>query len=59
MVWELLDHSVSLAKGSWEDVEALSIVDGRLSPDLPNPDQFVGYRGAAARPEAVLLNVTV
>jgi malate synthase len=49
--------------GDWTDATALSVVDGALQVagtggavmTLADPAQFVGFRGAAAAPEAVLL----
>ncbi|MBB99094.1 MAG: malate synthase G [Rhodobacteraceae bacterium] len=49
--------------GDWTDATGLSVVDGALqvagaggaAMTLADPAQFVGYRGAAAAPDAVLL----
>ncbi|RUM96514.1 malate synthase G [Pseudaminobacter arsenicus] len=54
----LLDESAPLKSGSWTDAGVLSIKDGQLavgSTGLGDPAQFVGYRGDAASPSAVLL----
>ncbi|MEO1035843.1 MAG: malate synthase G [Pseudomonadota bacterium] len=58
-----LDRCFPLADGSHADVIAYSIDDGRLLArsgndpltELLTPTQFVGYRGDAARPTAILL----
>ncbi|PSJ57934.1 malate synthase G [Pseudaminobacter soli (ex Li et al. 2025)] len=53
-----LDTSAPLKDGSWANAGALSIKDGKLvvgSTGLADPAQFVGYRGEAAAPSAVLL----
>ena len=50
--------------GDWTDATGLSVVDGALqvagaggaAMTLADPAQFVGYRGAAAAPDAVLLS---
>ncbi|MCW0232996.1 MAG: malate synthase G [Ferrovibrio sp.] len=50
-----LDAAVPLASGSHADVKGWSIKDGALSPALKDSNAFVGYRGDAASPSAVLL----
>ncbi|MEM7188245.1 MAG: malate synthase G, partial [Pseudomonadota bacterium] len=52
---EFLDSAVPLAGGSHADVSGYSVDGGTLSPALADPAQFVGYRGDAAAPSAVLL----
>ena len=50
-----LDAAVPLSTGSHADVTGWSISNGALSPALKDAAAFVGYRGAAAAPSAVLL----
>lgn len=53
-----LDRSAPLAGGSWTKAGALSVKDGILlvgDTGLADPSQFVGYRGDATSPSAVLL----
>ncbi|OAN84112.1 malate synthase G [Sulfitobacter pontiacus] len=50
-----LDDAAPLASGSHADVTGYAVVDGALIPALKDPAQFVGYRGDAAAPEAILL----
>ena len=50
-----LDDAVPLASGSHADVTGYAVIDGALTPALKDPAQFVGYRGDAAAPEAILL----
>ena len=50
-----LDAAVPLASGSHADVTGWSVKDGTLMPALKDPAAFVGYRGDAAAPSAVLL----
>ncbi len=50
-----LDAAVPLSSGSHADVTGWSIRDGALSPALKDVAAFVGYRGEAANPSAVLL----
>ncbi len=57
-----LDEAVGLADGSHADIDAYRVVDGALvavheGREIPlrTPEQFAGFRGAAAEPEAVLL----
>lgn len=50
-----LDQAAPLASGSHADVKGWSVRDGRLSPALKDAAAFVGYRGDAANPSAVLL----
>ncbi len=53
-----LDAAAPLASGSWAEISSLAIRGGQLVTDLGglrNPSQFAGHRGAADRPEAVLL----
>jgi len=50
-----LDKIAPLAAGSHSDVTGYSVVDGALVPALAEPGKFVGYRGDAAAPSAILL----
>ncbi|MER9653467.1 malate synthase G [Mesorhizobium sp. M0152] len=57
-----LDEAAPLTLGKWAGVNGLSVTSGALrlsagagSTTLANPKQFVGYRGDAANPDAVLL----
>ena len=50
-----LDDAAPLASSSHADVTGYAVVDGALTPALKDPAQFVGYRGDAAAPEAILL----
>jgi malate synthase len=50
-----LDDAATLASSSHADVTGYAVVDGALTPALKDPAQFVGYRGDAAAPEAILL----
>ncbi|AZO40481.1 malate synthase G [Mesorhizobium sp. M7D.F.Ca.US.005.01.1.1] len=57
-----LDEAAPLTSGKWAGVNGLSLANGALrlsagagSTTLANPKQFVGYRGDAANPDAVLL----
>lgn len=57
-----LDEAAALTLGKWAGVNGLSVTNGALrlsagagSTTLANPKQFVGYRGDAANPDAVLL----
>ncbi|MGC9370730.1 MAG: malate synthase G [Paracoccaceae bacterium] len=50
-----LDDVAPLAEGSWADVAALSVKDGKLSPALSDPAQFAGHIGAADAPDEVIL----
>ena len=50
-----LDDAAPLGSGSHADVTGYTVVDGALIPALKDPAQFVGYRGDAAAPEAILL----
>ncbi|GAB4100660.1 malate synthase G [Sinomonas halotolerans] len=59
---QLLDEHTPLAGGSHADVTAYRVADGALVAEtargavgLADPSQFVGFRGDAAAPEAVLL----
>ncbi|GEO86546.1 MULTISPECIES: malate synthase G [Alphaproteobacteria] len=60
---QLLDDSAPLAAGKWSEVADLAIDKGALFvtlagggvTGLADPTQFAGYRGAADKPEAVLL----
>ncbi len=55
---DFLDASAPLKDGSWAAAGVLSVRDGRLAvgtTGLADPAQFVGYRGEAAAPSAVLL----
>ncbi len=58
----LLDEAAPLASGSHADASAYRVRDGKLDVEtkagptaLRDPAQFVGYRGAADAPSAVLL----
>ncbi|NMG40414.1 malate synthase G [Chelativorans sp. ZYF759] len=57
-----LDDSAPLVDDKWEDVTSITIEDGRLvlhtegtGCGLQDASQFVGYRGPADAPDAVLL----
>ncbi|MFD2053996.1 malate synthase G [Mesorhizobium calcicola] len=57
-----LDEAAPLTLGKWAGVNGLSVANGALrlsagagSTTLADPRQFVGYRGDAANPDAVLL----
>ena len=50
-----LDDAAPLGSGSHADVTGYAVVDGALTPALKDPTQFVGYRGNAAAPKAILL----
>ncbi|MER9603014.1 malate synthase G [Mesorhizobium sp. M0243] len=57
-----LDEAAPLTSGKWAGVNGLSLAQGALrlsagagSTTLADPRQFVGYRGDAANPDAVLL----
>ncbi|KAA0017197.1 malate synthase G [Salinicola corii] len=60
----VLDMAVPLATGSHREAVGYAIRDGRLSvtleggrdTGLKNPGQFVGFRGEASSPEAILLS---
>jgi malate synthase len=60
---QVLDQTVPLAMGSHRDATLYAVEDGRLSITLVDnaktclaqPTQFVGYRGEASAPSAVLL----
>ncbi|MFC3326710.1 malate synthase G [Mesorhizobium cantuariense] len=57
-----LDEAAPLTSGKWAGVNGLSLAQGALrlsagagSTTLADPRQFVGYRGDATNPDAVLL----
>lgn len=50
-----LDAAVPLASGSHTAATGYAVVNGALAPALADPSAFVGYRGDAADPGAVLL----
>ena len=50
-----LDEAAPLASGSWADVTGVSVNGGVLTPALVNPGAFVGFGGAADKPDFVLL----
>ena len=50
-----LDDSFPLTSGVHADVVGWSVINGVLSPALKDAAQFVGWRGEAASPDAVLL----
>ncbi len=50
-----LDDAVPLAAGSWADVSELRVEGGALVPALGNAAAFVGFGGAAEKPDFVLL----
>lgn len=55
---QLLDEAAPLASGSHRDAADYRVIDGQLSvggTPLARPEQFVGYRGEAAAPTAILL----
>jgi malate synthase len=52
---EALDQAAPLARGSWKDIDAVSVASGVLTPALKDPSQFKGYAGAASAPSLILL----
>jgi malate synthase len=50
-----LDDAVPLVSGSWADVSEVRVENGSLVPALSDAARFVGFGGAAERPEFVLL----
>ncbi len=56
---QFLDEAAPLAAGSHSSARGYAVVNGQLQVDgvgaLKDPAQFVGYRGEAAAPTAVLL----
>lgn len=60
---QFLDGAAPLAAGSHQAATAYTVVDGRLhitlkdgsSLGLKQPEKFIGYKGEAANPQAVLL----
>ena len=50
-----LDEAAPLASGSHTDVTGYAVADGALTPALKDAAQFIGYRGDAAAPDAILL----
>ncbi len=50
-----LDDAVPLARGSHADADGYTVEDGALVPALADPAAFVGYRGDAHAPSAILL----
>ncbi len=50
-----LDDVVPLAAGSWADVSELRVEGGALVPALADASAFVGFGGAAEKPDFVLL----
>jgi malate synthase len=52
---EILDAAAPLASGSHASATGYSVAGGALVPALKDPSQFVGYKGEAAAPAAVLL----
>lgn len=50
-----LDEAAPLAVGSHKDVTGYVVENGALRPALADPSQFVGYRGSAEAPEAIVL----
>jgi malate synthase len=50
-----LDQAAPLAVGGHADVTAYTVADGALVPALADPAAFVGYRGDAEAPDAILL----
>ncbi|MES0824730.1 malate synthase G [Ruegeria sp. SCP11] len=50
-----LDDTAPLAEGSWADVTGLSVEGDAMVPALADPTGFVGFGGAAEKPEFVLL----
>lgn len=59
---DVLDSAAPLASGSHADATGYTVVDGKLavatgsgSTGLADPAQFVGYRGEAGSPSAILL----
>ena len=51
-----LDRAAPLNDGSHADATGYLVEDGALVPALKDPAQFVGYRGEAAAPSAILLS---
>ena len=61
-VREVLNNAVPLAAANWADVTRFSVVDEELkitvsdsTVGLADPSQFLGYSGAPAAPESVIL----
>ncbi|HEU0094917.1 MAG TPA: malate synthase G, partial [Rhizomicrobium sp.] len=52
---DVLDQAAPLASGSWKDVTAVAVTNGKLEPALKDTSQFKGYTGDATSPKAVLL----
>lgn len=52
---EFLDEAAPLAGGGHAEVNAYCVEAGALRPALKTPAQFVGYRGPASAPTAILL----
>ncbi|HCP01445.1 MAG: malate synthase G [Alphaproteobacteria bacterium] len=59
---DVLDYAVPLASGSHADATGYTVEDGALTvaagsglTGLADPEQFIGYRGDAVSPSAVLL----
>ena len=50
-----LDEAAPLVSGSHTDVTGYAVADGALTPALKDAAQFIGYRGDAAAPDAILL----
>ena len=50
-----LDDAVPLTSGSWADVSELRVEGGALVPALSDASAFVGFGGAAEKPDFVLL----
>ena len=50
-----LDEAAPLVSGSHTNVTGYAVADGALTPALKDAAQFIGYRGDAAAPDAILL----
>jgi malate synthase len=50
-----LDETAPLAEGSHVEITSYVVSDAGLLPALADPSLFVGYRGEAAEPSAILL----
>jgi malate synthase len=51
---KFLDRTIPLASGKHEEATGYRINEGQLAPELANPAAFVGFRGSAEAPSAIL-----